>query len=113
MTLEVQQRREMGRYEEGSLGGLLGLRMGMMWAFFHKCGIELVSQERLKILVRADMPLDPRCLRWMLDMSSGPVALEFFSRRMVLLVMSFEKGGGLSEEILMLMFRLDDFRLSL
>ena len=63
MTLEMQHRREMGRYEEGHPGGLEGLGMGMMCACLQILGIVLWSQDVLKRSVSAEMPCLPRCFR--------------------------------------------------
>ncbi len=46
-TLEVQQRRDIGRYDAGSCGGLLGFKIGIICACFQSDGIMLVRQERL------------------------------------------------------------------
>lgn len=37
-TLDTVERREIGRYEETSLGDLLGFRMGIIRACFHMGG---------------------------------------------------------------------------
>ena len=39
------QRREIGRKDAGSFGGLLGFNSGMIFASFHKFGILLCSHE--------------------------------------------------------------------
>ena len=39
----------------------------------------MFCSERLKILFRYSSPSGPRCLRWRLDILSGPVALEDFA----------------------------------
>ena len=39
--LDGVQRSEMGLYEAGSVGGLLGLRIGTILAVFHMCGMLL------------------------------------------------------------------------
>ena len=44
--------------------------------FFHIWGILLCWCERLKMLVRYSSPSGPRCLRWRLNILSGPIALE-------------------------------------
>ena len=44
---------EMGLYDEGMLGGLLGFKMGIIWDIFQVDGILLLSQEKLKIAVIA------------------------------------------------------------
>lgn len=56
-------RREMGLYEAGSVGVLLGFRMGMIFACFQVLGIVLCRMDRLKISVRVAMACGPRCLR--------------------------------------------------
>ena len=46
------QRREMGLCEAASVGGLLGLSMGIIFAVFQMLGMALYLMEWLKILVR-------------------------------------------------------------
>ena len=54
----------------------------------------LCCHERLKMFVRASMPLCPRCLRWMLEMLSGPAAPDFLSAEMTLAVSLEVNGAG-------------------
>ena len=58
-----------------SLGSLLGLRMGMIVAFFQIAGIVAVLMELLNMLHRYLMPAGPRCLRWSVVKLSGPIAV--------------------------------------
>ncbi len=113
MTLEAQHRREMGLYKAGRLGGLFGLRMGIMWAWRQMEGMEFVRHDSLMICVRAEMPLVPRCLRWRLHMWSGPVACEFFSLRRICDVSSSRNGGAAVVSIFVVNFRLVIVLLSL
>ena len=61
--LEGVQSNEMGLYDAGSVGGLLGLSMGMIFAIFHMLGKLLFWIEWLKMLVKALTPYGPRCFR--------------------------------------------------
>lgn len=70
-------RRELGLYDEELFGGLLGFRMGIMMAFFQREGILLWLQE-LRISVWELKAMDPGCLRWKMEMGSGPVAKSFW-----------------------------------
>ena len=56
-------RRDIGLYEAGSVGVLLGLSIGMILAVFQRLGILLLLTEKLKMEVRAPMATGPRCLR--------------------------------------------------
>ena len=105
ITLEVQHSSEMGRYEDGRAGGLLGLRVGMIWASFQMSGIVLEVHDRLKRSERTFIPFGPRCLRCMLEISSGPVAGEFFSRLMVEETSPEENGSTSFGFILIDIFR--------
>ena len=51
-TLEVEQRREMGRYDLDSSFGLPGFRMGIIMACFHRAGSSAFCMERLQMSVR-------------------------------------------------------------
>ena len=86
--LDGVQRREIGLYEAGSVGGLFGFKMGTILAVFHMWGMLLCCMEWLKMSVRVLMACGPRCLRCLLDMPSGPVAGEFLVRLMVSAVMA-------------------------
>ena len=61
--LEGVQSSEIGLYEVGSVGGLLGLRIGMIFAIFQMLGMLLVWTDRLNMSVRALMPCGPKCFR--------------------------------------------------
>lgn len=87
-------RREMGRYEEGWVGGLFGFNMGMIFACFQFWGMSFVSQDLLNICVRALQAMGPRCFRWRFEILSGPVAWEFFRDLIHRAISSGEKGGG-------------------
>ena len=91
---EGLQRREIGRYEAGSVGDLLGLSMGITLAVFQMLGMVLCCMEWLKMLVSALMACGPRCLRCMWDMPSGPVEEVCFVECMASWVMAGVKGGG-------------------
>ena len=56
--------------------GLFGFRRGIIMEFFQMSGIMLVDTDRLKILVRYEIPFGPRCFRCRLEMLYGPAALE-------------------------------------
>jgi len=45
-------------------GGLPGLRRVMILDSFQMAGMLAEEMERLKSLVRKEMPFGPRCLRW-------------------------------------------------
>ena len=45
-------RREMGLYEAGSVGILVGFRMGMIFVYFQVLGIILCRMEKLKMSIR-------------------------------------------------------------
>ena len=60
-SLEVQEVREMGLYEEGELEGFPGLGMGMIVDCFQVDGKVCVVQERLKICKRK---CNADCGRW-------------------------------------------------
>ena len=68
------------------MGGLLGLRIGMICTTFKMLGILLLFRERLKMFVRALTACGPKCFRWRLDMPSGPVEREIFVFLMALVV---------------------------
>ena len=61
-------------------------------------GMSLCDQDLLNVSVRAAMAFGPRCFRCMLEMLSGPVALEFFSDLMVSATSSVVNGGGCTFE---------------
>jgi len=46
------------------MGGLLGLRIGMIFPTFQMLGMLLLFSEWLKMLVRALTACGPRCFRW-------------------------------------------------
>ena len=71
-SLQRGDKSEIGLYEEGSEGGLLGLRIGIMWAFFQIEGISELFRDLLKSLVTARVAVGPRCLRWVFVIESGP-----------------------------------------
>ena len=56
-------RRDIGLYEAGSVGVLLGLSIGMILAVFQRLGMLLLLTEKLKMEVRAPMATGPKCLR--------------------------------------------------
>ena len=93
-TLLIQQSRDIGRYEDGWLVGLLGFGMGMMSALRQREGKEFVSHDVLKMSVQAWIALGPRCFRWMFVMRSGPAALELDKDLIVRDTAAVEKGGG-------------------
>ena len=84
----------MGRYDEGSLGFFPGLSFGIICAFFQCCGIKFSLIELLKMFVRCEMALFPKCLRWMFEMLSGPVAGEDFNVLIVFVVSFGVRGSG-------------------
>ena len=65
----------MGLYDVHSVVSLLGLGIGIILAIFHVCGIVFVFSERLNIVVRYDSAVSPRCMRCLMFMLSGPVAV--------------------------------------
>ena len=50
---------------DSSVGGLLGFRIGIIFAVFQMLGMELVWTDRLNMSVRALIPCGPRCFRCM------------------------------------------------
>ena len=56
------QRKEIGWQKVGCVGGLLGLRIVMIFSAFQIFGILLLLSEMLKILVTALMACGPKCL---------------------------------------------------
>ena len=50
--------------EVGSLGGLLGLRIGMIFPTFQMLGILFLFSEWLKMLMRALIACGPKCFMW-------------------------------------------------
>lgn len=87
-------RSDMGLYEAGSVGVLLGFRMGIILASFQVLGILLFVSEKLKMFVRVLMACGPRCLRCRYDIPSGPVEVVFFVRLMASTVMAVVNGAG-------------------
>ena len=76
-SLEMGDMREMGLYEVPMFGSLLGLRMGMMFANFHMCGMVFVFSARVNVCVRYRSASGPRCFRCRMLILSGPVELLF------------------------------------
>ena len=66
--------------------------------------MSLCDQDLLNVSVRAAMAFGPRCFRCMLEMLSGPVALEFFSDLMVSATSSVVNGGGVFSSFIFLRF---------
>ena len=60
---EGLQSREMGLYEAGSVGDLLGFRIGMILESFHLFGIVLCCTEKLNMSVKVLMACGPKCFR--------------------------------------------------
>ena len=75
----------------GLSGSLLGLILGIMFADFHVWGIWFSERDLLYMSVRRDIAMVPKCLMWMFEMLSGPVAGEFLIVFMVRVVSSVEK----------------------
>lgn len=75
-TLTTGDRREIGRYEAPSWGDLPGLGIGMMVDFRHISGMDACVSEVLYSCVRYVIPFAPRCLRWSIEMPSGPLDFE-------------------------------------
>ena len=59
-TLEILDRREVGRYDAPILESLPGFRIGMMVAIFHIVGMSLVFSERLEMSVREERAVGTR-----------------------------------------------------
>ena len=93
--LDGVQSREIGLYEAGSVGVLLGFRIGIILASFHMLGMLLFVIEKLKMSVRVLMACGPKCFRCKYEIPSGPVEDVFFVLRMASAVMVGVKGGGM------------------
>lgn len=94
--LEGFGRSEIGLYEAGCVGDLLGFRMGMILAIFQEFGIWLYVMDLLNMSVRDLIACGPKCLRCLYEMLSGPVAGEFLVERMEEMVWYAVKGGAMS-----------------
>ena len=73
------QRRDIGLYDELSFAGLPGFSKGMIMELFQIAGIWLFFSDRLNVSVKSCIALGPRCFRWIIEIPSGPVALEIFA----------------------------------
>ena len=82
----------MGRYDELSEIGLLGLGIATMLADFQTVGIEAEDRERLYSWQRNAVPLGPRLRRWWILRESGPGALEVPEAKTAARTCSTEKG---------------------
>jgi len=51
---------EIGLYEDGCWGGLLGFKMGIVIAFFHKSGIVAEEIDALNMSVMAETAFGPK-----------------------------------------------------
>ena len=65
-----------------------------MWDFFHRWGMKFNLIELLKMSERCEMALFPRCLMWMFEILSGPVAGEDFRVLIVFEISLGVKGKG-------------------
>lgn len=80
--LPMTLRREIGRYDSGSCGSLPGFGIMIVEADFHAFGKYEDARQLLIMVVRAWIAGSGRFFRRMGFISSGPGALEFFSRLM-------------------------------
>ena len=87
-VLAIGERREMGRKEALSLGGLLAFCLGSMCASFQMCGMVFVLSARLNKCVMYWMAIGPRCLRCCMLMLSGPTEV-FVLLFLIAMVTSF------------------------
>ena len=69
----------MGLYDVPRVMYLPCLGIGIIFAFFHVCGMVFVLRERLNIAVRYVSTVTPMCLRSLIFMLSGPVELLFLT----------------------------------
>lgn len=93
-SFETVDKREIGLYEEGCLGSLFGLSMGIIMACFQKGGIMLCVHEWMSMSVSFWMATGPRCFRCKFEILSGPSALEFLRDLIASEVSLVVKGGG-------------------
>ena len=77
------------------MGVLLGFRIGMIFAYFHRLGMLLVVMNKLKMSVRAQTTCGPKCFKCVYEMPSGPEEEVFLVLRMACSVMSEVKGGSM------------------
>ena len=75
-VLIAGERSDTGLYDLDSQASFPGFRSGTITDFFQMSGILHCTRVKLKILVRYSVALLPRCLRWRLDIPSGPMALD-------------------------------------
>ena len=91
-TLLDGQRRDIGRYDLPSSGGLPGLSRGIIFACFQRAGILAEQMELLKMLQRKLKPFAPRCFKCKAVISSGPAAVEFLMREIAVCTSPGVKG---------------------
>ena len=104
--IDAGERSEIGRYDFESSAGLPGFGTGKTTAFFHIDGSSAFWTDRLKSLVRYVRAFLPKCLRWSMVMSSGPVAVEFLARLMAEMTSSSEIGLKFGSSLVFLIFRM-------
>lgn len=68
--------------------------MGTIFASFHISGMEFVLRARLYSLVRKVSASGPRCLRWWMEIRSGPVDLLFLLELMACQTCALEMTMG-------------------
>ena len=103
--LDEVHRREIGRKDAGSFGGLFGFSSGMIFANFHMFGILLCNHEWLNNAVRVAVAMGPKCFKWRFDMLSGPVAFEFLRDLMIFVTPKGVKGlFSVGSECILCMF---------
>ena len=75
-VLAMGERSAIGLYDVLSFLFLLGLRMGIIFAVFHVCGIMLVFSALLYRRVSAAIAMGPRCFMCVFERLSRPA--DFF-----------------------------------
>ena len=87
-VLAMGERSAIGLYDVLLFLFLLGLRMGIIFAVFHVCGIMLVFSALLYRRVSAAIAVGPRCFMCVFERLSGPADFLGFACFMAVLTSS-------------------------
>ena len=104
--LDAGQSKEIGRKEVDLSAGLPGFGTGIITAFFQMAGSSEWTTDRLKRAVRKDIARGPKCLRWTIEIPSGPTAVEFLALTIAALVASSVTGEKEGSSFFFLFFRM-------